>query len=448
MRAPRQRSPRRTTSAAAPDVDVVTLLDAFPGRISVWDGDLRLVHANRRQLDTIGLTLDQLRGRTMPEVIGTLGTRAIDPYVSSALQGNLERWSGETQLLDGSLRDSDYLVAPLRSLGKDGGLVFLTTDATTRVHDASRALAQQAVVDARHEQLRSAATLSRQVADELAAAGEALAGLAADDQPGSTYLEVIGLLSNAIKALRGQLIDLLNEPTPRTSTRLVQPPLILRLEQSVVEESATKPRTEPGREQAATDAAELRTVLLAALDALPCAVTGWTPEFTCTFANPAALDWYDLPAEELVGVAGRDLLGDAVYETSVGYGHLAMEGHPQRFVRAVGTAADEQRWARVEYVGQFRGGVAIGAIAVVNDVTADVEAQRARAEAELRVAELGRRRDLAEQGLDPLLQRLFGLTVTLSAFAPSSARSAEVAGVLNEIAQDLLVLIDGEIFPG
>ena len=450
MRTTKRRSRQSpTTSGPTPAFDVVSLLDAFPGRITVWDADLRLVHANRAQLDLVDLGPEQLVGRLLPDVVGEDGMRALQPHVDGARAGRVERWIGQTRLPDETVADSDYLVAPFRAAEEDG-LVMLAIDATARVHDATRALAHEAVVEAREAQLRSAAALSLRVAEELRAASAALDRLAATKDPDASYVEVIAILSTAIGELRSQLLDLLQEPAPRTSRTPLAPvsaPLTLQIEPAF--DSAYAPgkddeRPPVDRRSAPGDATDVRLddILRAALDALPCAVTAWTPEFTCTYANSAALAWYSLPAERLVGVAGRELLGDEAYEASLGYGHLAMEGHPQRFVRAVASARDEPSWARIDYVGQFRDGRAIGAIAVVRDVTSDVEAQRARAAAEHRSAELGRRRELAEQGLDPLLQRLFALTMTLSAFPPSTDRSHQVAATLAEISADLRALID------
>ena len=50
------------------------------------------------------LTRDQLLGRTMPEVVGTLGMRALEPYVRRLRPWTLVSWAGSTVITNGRLR--------------------------------------------------------------------------------------------------------------------------------------------------------------------------------------------------------------------------------------------------------------------------------------------------------------------------------------------------------
>ncbi len=422
-------------------VDVHAMLDAMPARVTVWDADLRCVGVNGRQLDFLGLTAAEALGRPLREVIGARAVRALGARLRAALAGEPQRWPQESRLPGGSSQVTDCLLLPLA--GPEGGVVILAMDATARVHEAEAALSQQVQVQARCERLRTAAALSRHVAVELELAGVALEDLASSDDPDVSYLHVIETLSTGIAALRGRLVELLGEPTDLPSPQLPAP-LTLRLQPEVGADKMTaggvssERSEEPDRRVAQ---------VLAAFDALPFAVSSWATDSTCTYANPVAHEWYGQADGDMVGRPARELVGDAVYQVVSALGSAALEGGHQRYVRPVTGPSGQDVFAQVDLLPLLEGRRPTGVLSVVRDVTDAVAAQQARAAAEHEVSEMNRRRRLAEEHLDPLLQRLFALTLTLSAVRPSAERSREVGHELESLARELRDLIVDEVEP-
>ncbi len=211
-----------------------------------------------------------------------------------------------------------------------------------------------------------------------------------------TLREAVSRLRHHMGVLRRAL------PPRRTDGAVPPPPDVLHVPVVWARDAAARGSTTLTREQ-----------LVAVLDLVPEAVTIWSPDFHNRFSNAAARAFY-ADGDALEGRHGSDVLGMAAYQASLPAGLAAMRGVPQEFVRSSGPG-EPPRHVRVAYVGQFDGdGRAVGAVALVTDITAEVEGQRAleRATREGAVAE--DRTRIAEDIHDRVVQALFAASLLVS----------------------------------
>ena len=68
------------------------IADAIPGLVTYWDKDLRCQFANRTYLQSIGLSAEQVIGRTKADFRGTAEADGMKPFLLKALQGEAQRF--------------------------------------------------------------------------------------------------------------------------------------------------------------------------------------------------------------------------------------------------------------------------------------------------------------------------------------------------------------------
>lgn len=111
-------------------------------------------------------------------------------------------------------------------------------------------------------------------------------------------------------------------------------------------------------------------------DALPVLISYVDHTETYRFANRAYEQWWQRPASALVGHPTREVMGEPVYQQVQGYLERALAGENLSFEMRLTHADATLRHVHVSYIPDTQDGQVVGAVAVVNDVTALVEARQ------------------------------------------------------------------------
>jgi len=377
--------------------ELAAILDALPARVTWWDDRLRLRYANAAALTATGRTGTNVLGRRMHEFLGEWMTEHAE---------NFERaFKGESQQLERSAtsgeehRHLEMHLRPVVEGGRVTGLVVFSVDDTALVEAQQQARANTERGALLTERQCIAAELGALVIDRMAVTKEELSRAAHASPDESTALRMAARrrLDDVMVSLRSTIRSLREAPDATPSDEPAEPVLSTRLLRSA------SGHHEPTSSSAGLSVDELLLVL----DSLPAAVTAFDRGFYNTFANQVAVDVYQFGSRAAVrGRQGVERLGQA-YDASLPYGEAAMAGHPQQSVRTLPDPAGGSRSAQIDYVAQVVDGEAVGAVALVVDVTERVAAETAALASAERLAVLGDRGRITEDLHDLVIQRLF-----------------------------------------
>lgn len=106
--------------------------DALPALISFVDRDEVYRMNNHQYEEWFGLGRDELRGRTVREVVGDDFYDRLHPHVRAALRGNVVRFSERLPLPSGEERDIDAVYVPEVVDGEVRGFYALISDVSDR----------------------------------------------------------------------------------------------------------------------------------------------------------------------------------------------------------------------------------------------------------------------------------------------------------------------------
>ncbi|MDU0370729.1 PAS domain-containing protein [Hymenobacter endophyticus] len=111
-------------------------------------------------------------------------------------------------------------------------------------------------------------------------------------------------------------------------------------------------------------------------DALPVLISYIDHTETYRFVNKAYEHWWRDPTTGLVGRPVRDVIGEPAYQKVRGYLEQVMGGERVDFETRLTYTDGTRRHVQASYVPDVQNGQVVGAVAVVNDVTALVEARQ------------------------------------------------------------------------
>ncbi len=106
------------------------ITDNLPGRVSYWDRELRCRYANRAYLEWVGMTVEELLGRAMPDTISPDYFAAAEPYARAGLAGRRQQFEYEVYRPDGHFVHQIIYVPDRRDDGQVHGLYTLAFDIT------------------------------------------------------------------------------------------------------------------------------------------------------------------------------------------------------------------------------------------------------------------------------------------------------------------------------
>ncbi len=118
------------------------------------------------------------------------------------------------------------------------------------------------------------------------------------------------------------------------------------------------------------------------LDRLPALIGYWDRELRNVLANNAYVEYFGITPEEARGRHIRDVLGEDVYALNLPYIQGALAGEEQLFERTLTDQRGATRFTQASYVPDIVDGEVRGFYVQVTDVTARVEAELARDEAQ------------------------------------------------------------------
>ncbi|HEY6880160.1 MAG TPA: PAS domain S-box protein, partial [Polyangiales bacterium] len=111
------------------------IADSVNGMIGYWDRDQRNQFANRHYSEWFGMSAEQVRGKTLREVLGDAVYALNRPFAEAALRGEAQQFERTIKRADGT---TGYLLAEYRPHLVDGTVRGFTATATdiTRVQEA------------------------------------------------------------------------------------------------------------------------------------------------------------------------------------------------------------------------------------------------------------------------------------------------------------------------
>ena len=124
------------------------------------------------------------------------------------------------------------------------------------------------------------------------------------------------------------------------------------------------------------------------VDLLPAVVAYWDTDGRNVIANPAYREWFGVSPDQMQGRHLREVLGEELYARNLPHIQAALSGHRQSFQRTLADASGALRHAQASYVPDVVDGVVQGFCVLLTDITPEVAAQHALAEAQ-QLAELG-----------------------------------------------------------
>lgn len=117
------------------------------------------------------------------------------------------------------------------------------------------------------------------------------------------------------------------------------------------------------------------------LDSLPALIGYWDRDLRNVMANAAYVDYFGVTPEQAKGRHLREILGEAVYELNLPHALGALNGDEQLFERALIDQRGMRRYTQASYLPDVVDGQVRGFYVQVTDVTARVDAERARDDA-------------------------------------------------------------------
>ena len=133
-------------------------------------------------------------------------------------------------------------------------------------------------------------------------------------------------------------------------------------------------------DQPAAQPEEMRRLRLL-LDRLPALIGYWDRELRNVVANQSYVDYFGMTPDEIRGRQIREVLGEEVYALNLPYIRGALAGREQLFERTLIDQQGATRYTQASYLPDIVDGAVRGFYVQVTDVTARVEAERARDEA-------------------------------------------------------------------
>lgn len=130
-----------------------------------------------------------------------------------------------------------------------------------------------------------------------------------------------------------------------------------------------------------THAAEETRRLRRLLDRLPALIGYWDSDCHNVIANQAYVDYFGMTPDEIRGRHIREVLGEAVYALNLPHIQCVLAGEAQLFERTLIDQRGMTRHTQASYVPDIVDGTVQGFYAHVTDVTARVDAERARDDA-------------------------------------------------------------------
>lgn len=118
------------------------------------------------------------------------------------------------------------------------------------------------------------------------------------------------------------------------------------------------------------------------LDRLPAMIGYWDRDLRNVIANAVYAEYFGITTEEARGRHIRDVLGEEVYELNLPYIQGALAGEEQLFEWTLIDRHGATRYTQASYLPDIVDGEVQGFYVQVTDVTARVEAERARDEAQ------------------------------------------------------------------
>lgn len=117
------------------------------------------------------------------------------------------------------------------------------------------------------------------------------------------------------------------------------------------------------------------------IDSLPALIGYWDRDCRNVIANAAYVDYFGMTPGEIRGRHIREVLGENVYALNLPHIECALRGEEQLFERTLVDQHGKTRYTQASYIPDVVNGEVLGFYAQVTDVTARVEAERARDDA-------------------------------------------------------------------
>jgi len=402
--------------------ELLSLLDALPVSVALWDEDVRLRYGNERSLTRFGRPHEDLLGARLSDLVLAHAVELSAQYIDGALAGQMQQV--ERAMVDPSgQRYNAHLVTHIPNVvdGVAHGYCALAVDITSSIADHEHARRTRERAALRAERQRIAGDISEQhVIDDL---GAALARL---DAAVDRATDLMPSLRTAVEAIDHSIDDLRasvpakfildDNEAPVAFPRMTAQPGATS-ERPQLNRGVRWPAEITGRGWLADDALSL-------LDLLPAAIAVWDASSRNVFANHAAREQFS--RSDVAGVHARELLGEEVFAANTPLFDAALAGDPQHFDRTVDHATG-LRHLQASYT-PWRGQV----ITFVLDVTERVEAELALQDARAELAKARERERIASDLHNLVIQRLFA--AGLAAMRPTPTVSeAQVRSVQDGI---------------
>jgi signal transduction histidine kinase len=425
-------SGRAGADRAVAAADLLALLDALPAIVALWDADVRLRYANRRQLSRLGRPPGELLGVHLADLVQPHAVELSARYIEGALAGRPQQV--ERAMVDASgQRFNAHQVTHVPNVvdGVVTGYCALAVDLTSTIegYEQARRAREQAALRAERERIAGDLGEHR-VLDDLGAALrrlDAAIGRASDAVPS---------LATAADAIERTIAELRATVPNRMARDAAGPERLAAFPEHTV------PFADPGPPPTGVPApatvtgggwgdAELRALL----DLVPAAVAIWDNNLANRYGNTAAVRWFGRrSAEELLGQGPAELIGSGVFAEDLSFARAALAGTPGRVDRTV-VQPSGLRHVQVSYLPRRRDGSADGPVEGIYtflvDVTARVEAELALQDARAGLAAAQERQRIADELHNLVIQRLFA--ASLAATLPTTVTEAHLRSVQDGI---------------
>ncbi|MGZ8802089.1 MAG: sensor domain-containing diguanylate cyclase [Mycobacterium sp.] len=117
------------------------------------------------------------------------------------------------------------------------------------------------------------------------------------------------------------------------------------------------------------------------IDGLPALIGYWDRDLRNVVANQSYVDYFGMTPDEIRGRHIREVLGEELFALNLPYIQGALAGDEQLFERTLVDQRGRRRYTQASYLPDVVDGAVRGFYVQVTDVTARVEAERARDEA-------------------------------------------------------------------
>ena len=198
------------------------IIDAMPAYVSYVDRECRYQLVNRRYEELTGITVQEIRGRHVWEVIGEVAWREAAPFVARVLGGEPVSYETEMTGVDGKLLTLQVFHVPDRdSRGGVQGYVSLIHDISEKKKtEQTLQRYSRRLIDLEEEVRKTlAAELHDELGPDLTALNFTLALIKTDAQP-ERRIRLVGLMADAT-----ELVDGLSGKLRNIIARL-QPPVL------------------------------------------------------------------------------------------------------------------------------------------------------------------------------------------------------------------------------